>query len=578
MMTSEHVSLVPLRGGIAALVVTAILIATGVAAFWRSHRHIDQQAKRLSAMDDLVWQAILIHDARAGAAEMAVLSGDKVAIRRYRSLAGESARVAQKLHEMGITPATASVLSTLDELTKIEDEAIAAAERQNRPPNEFLEQHEDASTQHRLALEALPRETAKQRTRLREERVEMSRWLVCIMGLATATLVLSSLLIVRTSRKQLLSKRDAERRYAQASRQNRLILEATADGIVGIDADGEVVFFNPSAVRMVRVDPTSGFSPSVHILKSLAPAHETLMAALTAGDAIEPREFDLLRGDGTTLPVEISAAPLRNEDGQCCGGVFTIRDATQRRELDAMKSQFVATVSHELRTPLTAIRGALTLLSGGHLGTLVEKGQRLLAIAINNTDRLSRLVNDILDLERIQSRSSMTLARCNAGELVVNTVDAMRGLAEGNDIRLLASPMDVDIHADGDRVVQVLTNLIGNAIKFAPGGSAINVGVRRSEREAVFHVRDHGRGIPQEKLEMIFGRFQQVDASDAREKGGTGLGLAICRSIVEEHGGNIGVESVPGEGSTFTFTIPLFAAAAEVAGARAHPLTTMLTS
>ena len=172
----------------------------------------------------------------------------------------------------------------------------------------------------------------------------------------------------------------------------------------------------------------------------------------------------------------------------------------------------------------------------------------------------------------------MTLASCNAGELVLSTVDAMRGLAEGKDIRLLASPMDVDIHADGDRVVQVLTNLIGNAIKFAPDGSAINVGVRRREREAVFHVRDHGRGIPQEKLEMIFGRFQQVDASDAREKGGTGLGLAICRSIVEEHGGNISVESVEGEGSTFTFTIPLFAAAPEVIGVRAHPLTAMLTS
>jgi signal transduction histidine kinase len=241
-----------------------------------------------------------------------------------------------------------------------------------------------------------------------------------------------------------------------------------------------------------------------------------------------------------------------------------------------MKSQFVATVSHELRTPLTAIRGALTLISGGHLGTLMERGQRLLAIAINNTDRLTRLVNDILDLERINSDSSMQFARCNAGELVLQTVETMRGIAEGHDIRLLVSPGAVDIHADGDRIVQVLTNLIGNAIKFSPAGSTIDVGVRRREREAVFHVRDQGRGIPSEKLELIFARFQQVDASDAREKGGTGLGLAICRSIVEEHEGRIRVQSVEGKGSTFTFTIPVFAAAGEVV--HAYPLASMLST
>ena len=194
-----------------------------------------------------------------------------------------------------------------------------------------------------------------------------------------------------------------------------------------------------------------------------------------------------------------------------------------------------------------------------HFGTLAEKGQRLLNIAINNADRLTRLVNDILDLERIRSdEASMRRVRCDAGELVMQTSEAMRALTEGNGISLLVSPMALDVRADGDRVVQVLTNLIGNAIKFSPAGSAIDVGVRRKDGEAIFHVRDHGRGIPPEKLEAIFGRFQQVDVSDAREKGGTGLGLAICRSIVEEHGGRIWVESIEGEGSTFAFTIPLF--------------------
>ncbi|MEA2571273.1 MAG: hypothetical protein QOI24_3274 [Acidobacteriota bacterium] len=574
MMTPEQVSLVPLRGGIFALVMTVMLIATGMAGFWGTHRHHEEQSRRLSAMEDLVWQAILIHDARTGAAEMAMVSGDAQSIQRYRSLATESARVARKLHEMRITPATESVLSNLDAMTKIEDQAIATGELRTRPPDALLWQHEAAAARLRLTLEALPRETTKQRKLLSERRSELSRWLVSILALATATLVVSSLLITRTTRKQIASKRHADQRYNQASRQNRLILDATADGIVGIDREGEVVFFNPSAARMAHVDLQTGVSPAVHILNALQAARAELMPALVAGEVIVPREFDLVRDDGSTLPAEISAAPLRDDEGLVCGGVFTIRDVTQRRELDVMKSQFVATVSHELRTPLTAIRGSLTLLSGGHFGTLVERGQRLLTIAINNTDRLSRLVNNILDLERIESDSSMELARCNGGELALQTVETMRGIAEASDIRLLVSPADVDIRADGDRIVQVLTNLIGNAIKFSPAGSTIDVGVRRREREAVFHVRDQGRGIPAEKLELVFGRFQQVDASDAREKGGTGLGLAICRSIVEEHGGRIRVESTEGKGSTFTFTIPLFAEAAEVA--EAFPLASML--
>jgi PAS domain S-box-containing protein len=560
----EKVSLLPLRGAIIALGLTAVLITTGVFSFWRAHRQHEEQSKRLMVMDDLVWQAILVHDARASAAEMAVLSGDVQSIKRYRSLAAESNRVSKKLHAMGITKGTEEVLASLDALTRIEDRAIGIAEQQSHAPSAFLQEHADAATQHRLSLEALPRETARQRTILREKRIARTRQLIGVLALATATLALSSLLIVRTMKRQLLFKRDAEHRYAEASRQNRLILEATADGIIGIDHEGNVVFFNPAAARMTGVDPQSGLPPSHHILTALDSARVTLMPVLMTGLPVEPREFDLVRGPDSMLPTEISAAPLRDEDGAVCGGVFTIRDVTQRRELDRMKSQFVTTVSHELRTPLTAIRGSLSLITGGHLGTLAEKGQRLLNIAINNADRLSRLVNDILDLERIKSDdASIRRVRCNAGDLVMNTSDTMRCLAEGNGMALLASPAHLDVRADGDRIVQVLTNLIGNAIKFSAAGSTIDVGVRQKDGEAIFHVRDNGRGIPPEKLEAIFGRFQQVDASDATEKGGTGLGLAICRSIVEEHGGRIWVESCPGEGSTFAFTIPLFEEGAE---------------
>ena len=215
-------------------------------------------------------------------------------------------------------------------------------------------------------------------------------------------------------------------------------------------------------------------------------------------------------------------------------------------------------VSHELRTPLTSIRGSLGLMAGGVLGALPEKAQHMMEIAANNTDRLVRLINDILDIERMESgKVIMEKQECDAADLVDQAIEIMQGMADKAEVSLSVSCQPAQTWADSDRIIQVLTNLISNAIKFSTQGSTVSIFTETQNNNILFKVEDQGRGIPADKLESVFGRFQQVDASDAREKGGTGLGLAICKKIIEQHDGKIWVESTHGEGSVFYFSMPI---------------------
>ncbi len=268
-------------------------------------------------------------------------------------------------------------------------------------------------------------------------------------------------------------------------------------------------------------------------------------------------EWSLKSRNGTQY-FQTSLSPLR--DAQCgiVGIVGVGRDITERRAMERMKDEFVSVVSHELRTPLTSIHGALGLLASGLLGTLSEQGKRMLEIAVQNTDRLDRLINDILDLERLDS-GNIPLAKqtCNAADLMVKAAEVMQVIAENAGITLSVSPQSVQLLADPDGIIQLLTNLLSNAIKFSPQGTTVLLTVECLGNEILFQVKDQGQGIPADKLESIFERFQQVDVSYSRRKGGTGLGLAICRTIVQEHGGQIWAESTLGEGSTFYFTLPI---------------------
>jgi CheY-like chemotaxis protein len=252
-----------------------------------------------------------------------------------------------------------------------------------------------------------------------------------------------------------------------------------------------------------------------------------------------------------------------DEDGNKAGAVLIFRDITERRAIERLKSEFVSTVSHELRTPLTSIRGALGLLSSGLLGPVAEKGQRMLEIAVSNTDRLVRLINDILDLERIESgRVELTRDTVDAQTVMEQAREGLQSIADEAGIRIVVAPAAGSLWGDSDRIIQTLTNLIGNAIKFSPANTTVMLSGHAGPADFTFSVVDQGRGVPDDKLDSIFQRFSQVDASDSRDKGGSGLGLAICQSIVGAHGGRIWAEKNDPAGTRLHFTIPLAAPAA----------------
>ena len=225
-------------------------------------------------------------------------------------------------------------------------------------------------------------------------------------------------------------------------------------------------------------------------------------------------------------------------------------------EVERLKIGFLSTVSHELRTPLTSIRGALGLLASGALGTLSDDSVEVVAIAERNALRLMALINDILDLERLDTgKIELQFARVSAESVVRRAIDSVATFAQEHGITIEASEVSSTIWADADRIVQVLVNLLSNAVKFSQAAGLVTIAVRPGESWVEFSVTDQGRGVPVAYRQAIFERFRQVDASDARDKGGTGLGLAICRSIIDQHGGTIGVESEERGGSTFWFRV-----------------------
>jgi signal transduction histidine kinase/CheY-like chemotaxis protein len=256
----------------------------------------------------------------------------------------------------------------------------------------------------------------------------------------------------------------------------------------------------------------------------------------------------------------------------------------QRSELDQIKDEFISTVSHELRTPLTSIRGALGLLSAGLMGAVDVKAQNLLRIAVTNTDRLIRLINDILDLERMESgRAPMHVRRCSLRELAQQSIETMTAMADAAAVQLelvmVAAPEAVFFDGDSDRILQVLTNLLSNAVKFSPHNSLVEIRIEANADAVLLRVCDQGRGIPVDKLDSIFDRFQQVEASDARQKGGTGLGLAICRTIIQQHNGTIWAESnmqhQRGPGASLLVSLPRISRAQDASGS--HTLTMLST-
>jgi len=362
-----------------------------------------------------------------------------------------------------------------------------------------------------------------------------------------------------------------EANVATRTAELQMILNSAAEGIFGLDRDGVVTFMNPSGATLLgwRMQDLVGreLHPILHAddAPERASEHGDCPVCNAAGNSGPLRIASFRRSDGSAVPVELTAATINDSSGEAAGVVVTFRDITERLAIERMKDEFVSTVSHELRTPLTSIRGALSLLGTGALGKLTPRGDRMVTIAVSNTERLTRLVNDVLDLEKMQS-GGVTLQRrpLRAEQVLALAVEGVLPMGERAGVTMQLQAEPAEILVDFDRIQQMLVNLLSNAIKFSPEHSHVEVrGIRRTDAY-VMTVRDHGRGIPAEKLELVFERFQQVDASDSRDKGGTGLGLSICRSIVTAHGGTIYASIPEGGGTLFTVTLP-HAAMKEVA-------------
>jgi PAS domain S-box-containing protein len=359
----------------------------------------------------------------------------------------------------------------------------------------------------------------------------------------------------------------AEEELHALMRQHESILESVGDGIWGMDLEGRLSFVNRSGARMLgyRQEELTGRDAHALVHRSQPDGSPHPLEAcpiLSSLRSETPRYVndDLFwRRDGTSFPVEYVVCPLINR-GRLEGTVVAFQDVTERRRLERMKDEFIATVSHELRTPLTSLRGALGLIAAGALEKRPEKVPQMLDIAIGNCDRLVRLVNDIVDFEHIGSGDlKLEKKAWNVFDLLRRAVDSERSGATRAGLRFRIDAQPADVWADGERILQTLGNLIRNAIQFSEKGGEIRLGASiTSETEVTFEVQDHGRGISPENLEIIFNRFQQGDSSDSRASGGTGLGLAMCRSIVEHHGGRIWATSSPGSGSTFHFTVERF--------------------
>ena len=358
-------------------------------------------------------------------------------------------------------------------------------------------------------------------------------------------------------RTQELEVSQAELRQSEAL--FRSLSECSPVGIFRIDAEGKFIYTNP------RCQAIGGFTSTEALgdgwMQFVHPEDLKVVLSLWSTPKSFAQEFSCefrhIHRDGTVRFCRVKTAPIFSALGQLIGHVGTVADITESQAIEKMKNEFISIVSHELRTPLASIRGSLGLLAAGVLKNQPETAKQMLEIASNDTERLVRLVNDILDLERLDS-SQVTLAKqwCDGADLIMQSVKIVQSLVDESNINLSILSGSAQIWAEPDRIIQMLVNLVSNAIKFSPAQSTVTVSVEDLGDRVLFEVKDQGRGIPADKLENIFGRFQQVDASDSRQKGGTGLGLAICRSIVQQHGGRIWVESFVGEGSSFYFTLP----------------------
>jgi two-component system, OmpR family, sensor histidine kinase VicK len=363
----------------------------------------------------------------------------------------------------------------------------------------------------------------------------------------------------RNLQQEITDRMHAEAALRRSEEQLRLITNALPVLIAYVDDQQQYRFNNQAYADWLGQSPVEIYGNHLQAVwgEDCYQRMKAHVVAALAGQVVT-YENEIVLKDGSPCSVSLTYIPHINEQAVVKGFFALASDISDRKAIERMKDEFISVVSHELRTPLTSIHSALKILTTGRLGNLSTDGQQMLAIADENTERLVRLVNNVLDLQRIEAGAvTMENQACNAADLMVEATEAMQPMAQQHGVTFCTQPIDIKLWVDSDYIVQALTNLLSNAIKFSSSGGTVWLTVEKQGSEALFQVRDEGQGIPSDKLESIFERFQQVDSSDSRKKGGSGLGLAICRKIIEQHNGKIWAKSKLGQGSIFSFTLPL---------------------
>ena len=347
------------------------------------------------------------------------------------------------------------------------------------------------------------------------------------------------------------------------------LVENAADLIISTDLEDRILTWNRGAETLFGYRKDEVIGKHLSILLPLERFHELeeMRAKVEISGALRDIEVRSKRKDGAMIYLSLSVSPIRDVEGKIAGFLRIAKDITEKKryeqrlkELDKMKSDFVSNVSHELRTPLTSIKGSVDNMLDGLTGSLNEKQVRYLTRIKSNTDRLSRLINDLLDLSRIEAgRVEVRPTSLTLTALAEEVAEQVKALAAEKRIQIEVPSSDprITAWADRDKVTQILTNLIGNAIKFTPQNGKINVALESDGDEHVqISIADTGPGILPEERNKIFSKFYQVANLEKQKPRGSGLGLAISKALVEMHGGKIWVESELGKGSTFYFTLP----------------------
>lgn len=341
----------------------------------------------------------------------------------------------------------------------------------------------------------------------------------------------------------------------EAAQKERLVVENARDLICSLDNRGAFLTVSPASNSLLGYTPDELIGSKIINLIYLQDREATQnnLKLMMAGEQLAPFETRLVRKDGAIVDGLWSASWSQTEESLFC----VVHDNTERKRAERLRQEIVQMVSHDLRTPLTSIRGILEMLETDTFGALNDRGKKMVNLANQSSLRMLALIRDLLEIEKMEAGMlELNKMQVPISSLVEQSIATVQPIATERKVNLVSDLNASEIFADGDRIVQILVNLIGNAVKFSPPNSTVKVQVKTDNQSTEFSVVDEGRGIPDSSLSTIFERFKQLQESDSKKEGGSGLGLAICKALVELHGGDISVSSVIGKGSNFSFRIP----------------------